>query len=81
MSMASSRARGRLVLTGGGLAPFLAVPHAVADAATGMFAALLPALQARFGPGETAPAGLIVALARRGLRAVGGIAPSVLRRD
>ena len=63
MSMVISGTHRRLVLTGGGLAAFLAVAHAVVDAVTGMFAALLPTLQARFGPGETALAGLVAALA------------------
>jgi len=53
----------RLVLTGGGLAAFLAANHLATDTVSGTFAALLPTIQARFGLTETGLAGIVATLA------------------
>jgi FSR family fosmidomycin resistance protein-like MFS transporter len=53
----------RGALAGAGLAAFLTAAHLVTDAFIGMFSALLPTIQARFGLGETALALLIATLA------------------
>jgi MFS transporter, FSR family, fosmidomycin resistance protein len=52
----------RGAFTGAGLVAFLTAAHLVTDAFTGMFSALLPTIQARFGLGETALALLVAAL-------------------
>jgi FSR family fosmidomycin resistance protein-like MFS transporter len=62
MSTAISFASRRVALTGGGLAAFLTLAHLATDAFTGMFSALLPTIQARFGLSETGLALLVATL-------------------
>jgi len=50
-------------LTGGRLVAFLTAAHLATDAFTGMFSALLPTVQARYGLSETGLALLVAALA------------------
>lgn len=52
----------RGALTGAGLAAFLTAAHLATDAFIGMFSALLPTIQARFGLTETALALLVATL-------------------
>jgi FSR family fosmidomycin resistance protein-like MFS transporter len=62
MSVAVKLPTRRAALTGGKLAAFLTLAHLATDAFTGMFAALLPSVQARFGLSETGLALLVATL-------------------